>query len=1165
MKRLALSLAVLLGPAAAIAAPSSLSADLAAALPEPSAAARFDLPAIDVAKALAQDAKGGKDAPLRYALGHAVDNVDAGAAAAKTGKGEWLTLPDGRMMWRLDVTAPQAWSLDFGFSEFRLPAGAELWILGTKSGDVQGPFTSAENNASGEYWTPLVRGETARIELVLPANKRDYLKLRLDTVHHGYRDPVALAKSNTPSQSCNVDVACSEGNGWSEQIRSSVALAYNSNGRSGTVCSGQFINSTAAGGPQSLMLTANHCGVTPSNAASLVAYFNVQNSTCRAPGSTVSGQHGNASFATFLSGAQVLAQTDPAAAGASPPSVVGSDFALVRFNAQPPAAANVFYTGWDRRNLAPNAAVSIHHPSGNEKRISIDNDPLTITSYLVDTTGGTTHLRVGAWNVGTTEPGSSGSGLWNPDGRLVGVLSGGYAACSSATSATDNDEPDWYGRLAHAWETGTAANRRLKDWLDPTNSGVQTLDGRGTCSAPTVTLTSPAFTTNPAAGATVQISGSATGGAGGYTYAFDLDGDGVADQTGTSTSVSTIYHTRQSTQVRLTVTDSAGCSATVSEALDVTGPALDITATGAPTQVCGNGDSVIDPGERWQQPLTLKNTGEGAFAVGSRALFAGSTDYATSTGAACGFGFVDIANGANAVPALALSASGAGAPASDDGRTAQAITLGGGGVRLFGSTYAQAVMSTNGYVSFDTADTGGDYDNACNTAPDRGGVGPQLRPLHDDLVVGAAAGSGLRYRYFATCPRTAAGAGAGCHVFQWSHMQQYQSGGAATGDFEFQALVYDGGRVAYQYNTASPNVGSGATIGLVDATNGAIDARCNTANAAPAQSAICLAPLSDSVRLEVPAQLLMPMVANAEMSLNVTFAVPSTAACGSEIGLDYIGVAGDTISHVAPERVTDANVGTTCTPVTTCPLQAGPIASREGLYFNAKRPGNGLASYSYGGGWYTAEPDRTPTWYQLSGSYVDNLMRMPIGQTFNTAAPNGVAVSLAERGSAWLTRIGPSLQMFVWQLDDGRSGAELFTASLAPALRPAVNRTETWFSLAEPGWGLAIESAASGTNTLEAFGVFFYDNAGDPRWALGVGNGANGTAVPLNTQRPHCPGCPWLTNWQAGSAAAGTITPTWNGSSGGTFNTAITLPAPMQGTWNRTGVQMIPILPPDQN
>jgi len=40
-------------------------------------------------------------------------------------------------------------------------------------------------------------------------------------------------------------------------------------------------------------MTANHCGITSGNAASLVVYWNYQNSTCRPPGSPASGNPGN--------------------------------------------------------------------------------------------------------------------------------------------------------------------------------------------------------------------------------------------------------------------------------------------------------------------------------------------------------------------------------------------------------------------------------------------------------------------------------------------------------------------------------------------------------------------------------------------------------------------------------------------------------------------------------------------------------------------------------------------------------------------------------------------------------------------------------------------------------------------------------------------------------
>ena len=69
-----------------------------------------------------------------------------------------------------------------------------------------------------------------------------------------------------------------------------------------------------------------------------------------------------------------------------------------------------------------------------------------------------------------TAEGSSGSGLINSDGNLVGTLTAGDALCTNLNGS------DLYGRMFMHWDKfGTAANQRLKPWLDPTNSGKTTL------------------------------------------------------------------------------------------------------------------------------------------------------------------------------------------------------------------------------------------------------------------------------------------------------------------------------------------------------------------------------------------------------------------------------------------------------------------------------------------------------------------------------------------------------------------------------------------------------------------------------------------------------------------------------------------------------------------
>jgi hypothetical protein len=59
--------------------------------------------------------------------------------------------------------------------------------------------------------------------------------------------------------------------------------------------------------------------------------------------------------------------------------------------------------------------------------------------------------------------------LFDQNHRVIGQLHGGYASCTSKTA-------DWYGRLNVSWEGGGTPSTRLKDHLDPDNSGVEFVD-----------------------------------------------------------------------------------------------------------------------------------------------------------------------------------------------------------------------------------------------------------------------------------------------------------------------------------------------------------------------------------------------------------------------------------------------------------------------------------------------------------------------------------------------------------------------------------------------------------------------------------------------------------------------------------------------------------------
>jgi hypothetical protein len=381
------------------------------------------------------------DDPRRYAVGVDLNQgLDAGL---------WSSSPETQT-WTLDIASEGALSLSLQLIGVTLPAGARLSLA-----DAQGEVVHVLNpQPDGRLWTPPVPGAHARLQLLLPYSATpDAPQLLIAKAYHG--DQALYApKALGDASSCNVDVACSPGNNWRDEIRAAVMVTVDV-GNSRILCSGTLLNNSAFNN-RPYVLTARHCQINNNNAASVNLIFNFENPTCGTDAPALSTSQA-------LSGSTVCAASEAADTLLIESTDPEAETKLATFKA--------YFAGWNAINGAePQSGVSLHHPKSDAKKISTYNQPGARASQTILSPTG--DFAVEAWRItwaeGITEPGSSGAGLWNQEQRLTGVLSGGSSSCGTPSG------PDFFGRLDKAWDD--SAELRLH--LDPKGEGNRTLCGR---------------------------------------------------------------------------------------------------------------------------------------------------------------------------------------------------------------------------------------------------------------------------------------------------------------------------------------------------------------------------------------------------------------------------------------------------------------------------------------------------------------------------------------------------------------------------------------------------------------------------------------------------------------------------------------------------------------
>jgi hypothetical protein len=414
------------------------------------------LTSFDLKKLTDEDVINDKDKSKPWRFGHDI-YVDHSAKNV----GEWTTLPNGDRMWRMTYKSEGAHTLNFMFDIFRIPEGATLYVYNDEKNDLIRPFTHHNNNPEEVLGTWLVKGDQAWIEYYQPARVKGEPKLTIGSVIHGYRTAETYQKALNDSGSCNQDVDCditpSNDPFNLDTVKENIKKANAMMVSGGGFCSGTLINNTNNDGTPYFM-TANHCG---GGEGSWAFRFNWRSPD---PSCSTNVNSTNGSFDQTVSGAILRANN------------AQSDMELVEitdtsfFNDN---ASNLVWAGWNRsKTQVPVVNFGIHHPSGDIQKVCREDDGAyrrDVDFQIPDTK----MWYIDQWELGVTEPGSSGSALYNETGHLIGMLSGGAAACSGTSN---NGTFDYYGRFDEAWDFGASQSSRLKEWLDPSDSGIEVLD-----------------------------------------------------------------------------------------------------------------------------------------------------------------------------------------------------------------------------------------------------------------------------------------------------------------------------------------------------------------------------------------------------------------------------------------------------------------------------------------------------------------------------------------------------------------------------------------------------------------------------------------------------------------------------------------------------------------
>ena len=344
----------------------------------------------------------------------------------RASKGKWTDLREGGNVWTLTIQSTEAEAVRVHLDDVKLPPGTELMIYNTDNPqESYGPYSQKDLFGQSDFWTESVYGSKVTVEYHFPPGvEAGDASLKIHDFAHIYEKFSDLMPK---VGACHNDVLCFSN--WLTEADGVAGLG--TIGREGVVwCTGSLLNDFDDETFEDYFLTANHCLSknqtdlgTQAQANTIEFYWFYQSPCCPTDTSCTWTQPNPLNVPRTAGGADLISNQTAAA---------GNDHCFLRIRNETPGGVN--YQGWSTGTpggIDPPILTGIHHPDGSWKRISL--------SYLKNSIYNN-YWEV-EWYSGVTEPGSSGSPLFDDAHRLIGQLFGGDSSCTTPQGH------DWYGRF----------------------------------------------------------------------------------------------------------------------------------------------------------------------------------------------------------------------------------------------------------------------------------------------------------------------------------------------------------------------------------------------------------------------------------------------------------------------------------------------------------------------------------------------------------------------------------------------------------------------------------------------------------------------------------------------------------------------------------------------